>query len=183
MKWQVWVDTGGTFTDCIGVSPGGEVRRAKVLSSGVLRARLLDTGLIDRFGTLPCDFFRGWTIRSGAQKSRVVASHPAGPGTHLDLETSLGITSGDLLELTDGSGPAVIAARLALGTATLPPLDLRVATTIATNALLEGRGERVALLVTRGFRDLLVIGDQTRPHLFDLDIPARVTLCERVIEV
>ena len=36
-----------------------------------------------------------------------------------------------------------------------------------TNALLEGRGAKVALLTTRGFRDLLYIGRQNRPHLYD----------------
>lgn len=54
------------------------------------------------------------------------------------------------------------------------PLDtsriewIRMGTTVATNALLERRGERVALLVTRGFRDLLHIGTQARPRIFDL---------------
>jgi 5-oxoprolinase (ATP-hydrolysing) len=43
-------------------------------------------------------------------------------------------------------------------------------TTVATNALLERKGERVALLVTNGFRDLLYIGNQSRPKLFDLVI-------------
>ncbi len=41
-------------------------------------------------------------------------------------------------------------------------------TTVATNALLERKGERVALLVTNGVRDLLYIGNQSRPKLFDL---------------
>lgn len=54
------------------------------------------------------------------------------------------------------------------------PLDsshiasIRMGTTVATNALLERKGERVALLVTRGFRDLLHIGTQARGDLFDL---------------
>uniref|UniRef100_A0A9J7ZTN4 5-oxoprolinase, ATP-hydrolysing n=1 Tax=Cyprinus carpio carpio TaxID=630221 RepID=A0A9J7ZTN4_CYPCA len=54
------------------------------------------------------------------------------------------------------------------------PLDtsqigwIRMGTTVATNALLERQGERTALLVTRGFRDLLHIGTQARPALFDL---------------
>lgn len=57
------------------------------------------------------------------------------------------------------------------------PLDasgiewIRMGTTVATNALLERRGERLALLVTRGFRDLLHIGSQARPHIFDLVRP------------
>ena len=41
-------------------------------------------------------------------------------------------------------------------------------TTVATNALIQGRGGRVALLTTRGFRDLLEIGRQIRPHMYDL---------------
>lgn len=41
-------------------------------------------------------------------------------------------------------------------------------TTVATNALLERQGERTALLVTKGFKDLLHIGTQARPKLFDL---------------
>ena len=41
-------------------------------------------------------------------------------------------------------------------------------TTVATNALLERKGERMALVITEGFHDLLHIGNQTRPYLFDL---------------
>lgn len=45
---------------------------------------------------------------------------------------------------------------------------IRMGTTVATNALLERQGERTALLVTKGFKDLLHIGTQARPRLFDL---------------
>ena len=54
---------------------------------------------------------------------------------------------------------------------------------VATNALLERRGERCALLVTRGFRDLLHIGNQSRPRIFDLEIKVPDVLYERVVEV
>ena len=56
-------------------------------------------------------------------------------------------------------------------------------TTVATNALLERRGEPTVLVTTRGFRDALVIGYQTRPDLFDLDIELPEMLYETVIEV
>jgi 5-oxoprolinase (ATP-hydrolysing) len=49
-------------------------------------------------------------------------------------------------------------------------------TTVATNALLERKGERTLLLITKGFRDLLRIGYQTRPRLFDLHIKRRTAL-------
>jgi 5-oxoprolinase (ATP-hydrolysing) len=67
--------------------------------------------------------------------------------------------------------------------APLPPCDVRLGTTIATNALLERRGARCALAITRGFGDLLAIGDQSRPDLFALDIRRAAPLPEIVLEV
>ncbi|XP_033616719.1 5-oxoprolinase isoform X2 [Fukomys damarensis] len=69
------------------------------------------------------------------------------------------------------------------------PLDtsriasIRMGTTVATNALLERQGERVALLVTRGFRHLLHIGTQARSDLFDLAVSMPEMLYEEVLEV
>lgn len=45
---------------------------------------------------------------------------------------------------------------------------IRMGTTVATNALLERKGARMALLINEGFRDLLFIGNQARPNIFDL---------------
>ena len=56
-------------------------------------------------------------------------------------------------------------------------------TTVATNALLERKGEKIALVVTRGFKDCLQIGNQSRPKIFDLDIRRPETLYENVVEV
>lgn len=56
-------------------------------------------------------------------------------------------------------------------------------TTVATNALLERKGERSALLITKGFGELLQIGHQTRPHLFDLDIKKADVLYSKSIEI
>ena len=60
---------------------------------------------------------------------------------------------------------------------------IRMGTTVATNALLERKGARTGLVITRGFGDLLRIGNQDRPHLFDLRIKKQDILYERVIEV
>lgn len=54
---------------------------------------------------------------------------------------------------------------------------------VATNALLERQGERAALVVTKGFRDLLQIANQSRPDIFDLEITKPDLLYERVVEV
>lgn len=69
------------------------------------------------------------------------------------------------------------------GNAAIPPCEVRLGTTLGTNALLERRGARSALLLTRGFGDLLRLGDQTRPELFALAIERPSPLPERVVEV
>lgn len=69
------------------------------------------------------------------------------------------------------------------------PLDLssveyvRMGTTVATNALLERKGQRVALVITKGFRDILEIGNQARPHIFDLSVHRLSKLYDTVLEV
>jgi 5-oxoprolinase (ATP-hydrolysing) len=60
---------------------------------------------------------------------------------------------------------------------------VKMGTTVATNALLERKGERTVLFVTRGFRDALRIGYQNRPRLFDLHIVLPALLYEKVVEV
>ena len=60
---------------------------------------------------------------------------------------------------------------------------VKMGTTVATNALLERKGDRTLLVVNRGFRDALRIGYQTRPDLFDLRITLPEMLYERVAEV
>jgi 5-oxoprolinase (ATP-hydrolysing) len=60
---------------------------------------------------------------------------------------------------------------------------VKMGTTVATNALLERKGERTLLLITKGFGDLLRIGYQNRPQLFDLEIKLPELLYEDVIEV
>ncbi|MBA4008496.1 MAG: 5-oxoprolinase [Erythrobacter sp.] len=64
-----------------------------------------------------------------------------------------------------------------------PIAELRIGTTVATNALLERKGERLALAITRGFADALRIGTQARPHIFARHIVLPEQLPARVIEI
>lgn len=61
--------------------------------------------------------------------------------------------------------------------------SIRMGTTVATNALLERQGARMALITTRGFADLLEIGNQARPDIFDLTCSTPSLLYEKVVEV
>ena len=115
--WQFWIDRGGTFTDCLGRSPAGELKFVKVLSSD-----------------------------------------------HAPLEgirKILGLENHQLI----------------------PPCEVKMGTTIATNALLERKGRAHALLITRGFADVLQIGTQQRPDIFDIRIVKPSGLYQTVVEI
>jgi 5-oxoprolinase (ATP-hydrolysing) len=65
----------------------------------------------------------------------------------------------------------------------LPPAELRIGTTVATNALLEHKGAPTLLAMTRGFGDALRIGYQERPELFVREIKVPPPLYAGVIEI
>jgi 5-oxoprolinase (ATP-hydrolysing) len=83
---------------------------------------------------------------------------------------------------------AVAGIRHLLGLADNAPITpdlvecVKMGTTVATNALLERKGEPTLLVITRGFRDALRIGYQERPRLFDRHIVLPELLYSRVIE-
>ena len=82
---------------------------------------------------------------------------------------------------------ALVAIRALVGIEpgeAFPRIDeVRVGTTVATNALLERRGARTALITSTGLEDLLEIGDTARPALFALDIEKPRPLAERAVGV
>ena len=64
-----------------------------------------------------------------------------------------------------------------------PIQAVRMGTTVATNALLERRGQPTCLAITRGHRDALLIGHQARPDIFALEIRKPAPLYETVVEI
>ncbi|RZM31259.1 MAG: 5-oxoprolinase, partial [Sphingomonas sp.] len=63
------------------------------------------------------------------------------------------------------------------------PLELRIGTTVATNALLERKGEPTCLAITRGFGDALLIGHQERSDIFARDVNRPPPLFAHVVEI
>ncbi|HQV04663.1 MULTISPECIES: hydantoinase B/oxoprolinase family protein [unclassified Novosphingobium] len=84
-----------------------------------------------------------------------------------------------------GEDAAIAAIRQLTGTPAgpLPPCAVRMGTTVATNALLERKGEPCVLVITRGFGDALTIGSQDRPELFVRKIVLPQPPHARVIEI
>ena len=94
-----------------------------------------------------------------------------------------------LSESADGGVAGLVVARELLGLAPgakIPAArvaEIRMGTTIATNALLERKGDKTALAITAGFRDSPLIGYQQRPKLFDLRARRPPPLHARAIEI
>ncbi len=174
--WSIWADTGGTFTDRIALDPDGATRTAKVLSSGAIRLTLRpDTPPRLR---IDADAAPDAALLVGARLRLLDPTHP--PATILRVDTASrtlecdphpAIGSPATGEITTGEPAPVLAARLVTRTPfpdPLPRAGVRLATTRGTNALLQRTLEPVAFFVTRGFADLLRIGDQRRPDIFAL---------------
>lgn len=196
-NWQFWIDVGGTFTDCIGVRPDGGRALHKLLSSGVYRGCVgagSSRGEIRDLGRRgdPAGFFVGWRVRVGSARGPADGApliRAFDPSTgRLELETPLAGAPdvGAAYELSCGSEAPLIGMRWLMGLRLdepLGPVQVRLGTTRGTNALLERKGARTALVTTAGFGDVLQIGTQQRPRLFDLNICLPLPLYERVLEV
>lgn len=193
--WRLWIDTGGTFTDCLALDPSGELHRAKVLSSSGIRGSVIE-GVgrrpvrqvrLDLGAALPGGFLVGARLHQlGSDGGAEVESSTAEGAVRLTKDLEWAFQAGDRVEMSFDEEAPILAARLVTGSARvedLPPLELRLATTRGTNALLERRGARTVFLVTKGFGDLLRIGDQRRPDLFALRIDQPEPLYERALEV
>ena len=193
--WKIWIDTGGTFTDCLATSPEGEETRLKVLSNGVLRGKVMalaneKTLLISEQWQVKVDIFDGYEL---CFPSFPQWGYHQITGSRLDKgEITLlnnmphAVSEGTEFEITAREEAPVLAMRLVTQSKLsdlLPPIQLRLGFTKGTNALLEKNGADVVLLVTKGFADLPIIGTQQRPHLFQLDIPNPWLPFTRVIEV
>ena len=190
--WKICIDTGGTFTDCLGISPEGETKRLKILSScklrGLINEQVSNTQLkISTQWHLSTDIFKNYEIEIlGTGERSTVES--------IDFETCLmnlsqplsGTTTGKEFQISTGEEVPVLAARLLTLTPldkAFPAIDMRLGSTKGTNALLERKGADVVFITTKGFKDLLKIGNQQRPDLFALNIQKPPVLYKHVIEV
>ncbi len=124
LRWQFWIDRGGTFTDIVAKRPDGNLITHKLLSENPEQYR-----------------------------DAAVAG----------IRHLLGLQPGEPIT------PAQVEC-------------VKMGTTVATNALLERKGEKTLLVTTRGFRDALRIAYQDRPRLFDRHIQLPELLYAQVIE-
>ncbi len=196
MDHQFWIDVGGTFTDCLQRLPDGALRRAKVLSSGATKgtiASVAGAAFHDPHRRHdPPHFWRGFTCTLQNDQGEVVASSQvqefevATQQFQLADDLAAHLRPGQTFELSCDLAAPIIAIRWLLGlplAQPLPPVAIRLGTTRGTNALLTRRGARTAFVTTRGFGDILRIGYQNRPKLFDLNIRKPTPLFAATVEI
>lgn len=193
--WDFFVDTGGTFTDCLAHSDGRGFFRTKVLSRGVLSAQvdavLSPQKLRLESGTdWPKKFVNGKKVSfQGNQDLELTILEWYPEESILVFENTLPSEVGPetAIEVKMLWEAPILAMQLLLARHGLElheiSVRMRLATTRCTNALLESSGENPVLFLTAGFPDLLEIGDQRRNQLFDLIPEKRKTLSEVVVEV
>ena len=189
--WKLFIDTGGTFTDCVAISPNREEFTLKVLSDGSLRGRIskISDGRVylESFPFPQTPFLEGYHFQTDKTGDHKLMISDWIPGSlSFGSSSTLELNVGDILRISANESAPVLAARMICRVGLeeeIPVEELRLATTLGTNALLENKGARVCLITTKGFRDILKIGDQSRPNLFNLNIPDRETFCNTVIEV
>ncbi len=195
--WQFFIDVGGTFTDVVSRRPDESIVTHKVLSSGVVRGTVGNgssrTHVLDahRIGE-PAHLWKGYRIRflgspkDDADTRRISDFDPSRGSLSLDPPISRAPTPNSAYELFSDEDAPVVAIRMLLGIPLdepIPAIQVHLGTTRATNALLERTGGPVVLVTTRGFGDVLRIGYQDRPKLFELNIRKREELFADVIEV
>jgi len=194
--WQFWIDTGGTFTDCLALDPEGRTHRTKVLSSATIRARFIrqcseSQVIVSLDSAYPSGLFQGFFCRPAIVESetnslKITDWNADSQTLSFEQSWSFPCSEGELLLLQfDGEAPE-LAARILTGVKgheCLPTSRLRLATTKGTNALLERKGGKTVMVIDRGLKDLLRIHNQQRPDLFALDIQRPDPLHKAVVEV
>ena len=193
---EFWIDMGGTFTDCFMLSSAGELHSYKILSSGETKVRVNSVpdscsiqsdalvGLVD-------GFWRGYLCRIADHMGREVSlqrvSHFDGTGGIVRFDNQLpSIPVDGSFTLVSEEDVPIFAIRWGLQLPLAEPIPsvlMKLGTTRGTNALLTRSGARTAFVTTSGFGDLLRIGHQNRPRLFELNIVKAEPLFEKVLEI
>ena len=171
--------------DVFGIAVGQRraVKRSSLPASQYTRGLPLDPGLCpmrkDTRAEQQHGMWQFWIDRGGTFTD-IVARDPGRHAVHPQAAV------GEPRRYRDA---AIAGIRTVLGLAPDEPIPpglieaVKMGTTVATNALLERKGDRTLLLVNSGFADALRIGNQARPRLFDLAITLPTMLYEQVVEI
>jgi 5-oxoprolinase (ATP-hydrolysing) len=191
--WEFWIDVGGTFTDCLVRSPQGTISTFKLLSSGEFKGLGTGSGttIVHDLEEAPNDFFRGAFFEfldGDGQSMNPPMEIQGNQGARLTLKTKLkdDFPDSTSYRITSSTPAPVLGIQwlaALVGASMSEKIVVKLGTTRGTNALLERQGADTLFVTTKGFGDVLEIGYQDRPNLFDLNIRRAVPLYHSVLEI
>ena len=190
-RWSIWIDTGGTFTDCIAHDPSGNLHKIKILSNARLRGRIIrshfDRLFVSVSWPVNADIFNSYFLRFDGKENETfkIKSSDLFEGI-IVIDNDPGNVTGFNFEIFSDEEAPIMAARLLTNCTLhdpLPYMDMRLGSTKGTNALLERKGSNICFITNQGLRDLLEIGTQQRPDIFSLNIRKKESLYSSVCEV
>jgi 5-oxoprolinase (ATP-hydrolysing) len=191
LQWEFWIDVGGTFTDCLAKTPEGKITTFKLLSSATFKgnASKENNTITTDMPNTPNGFFKKFELACFDVDRNLIANKiliSDSKASELTGEFA-NIPDGQIFfELSSKENSPVVGIRwlMNLGSdSPIGPITVKLGTTKGTNALLEHQGAATGLVTTKGFRDVLTIGYQNRPHLFDLSIGRPEPLYSNTIEI
>jgi 5-oxoprolinase (ATP-hydrolysing) len=193
-SFQISIDTGGTFTDCIAKDNFGAEYRTKILSNSSIRGEVIEHISKNKF-----KIKQSWHLKRDILTDYlflVLGNTFQARVKYFDIENSMleiDETLPKMFEnqafsfaLTAHEEAPVLGARLITETGLheqFPEIQMRIGSTKGTNALLELKGAKTAFVVTKGFKDLLIIGNQARPDIFALNITRPKPLHHSTVEI
>jgi 5-oxoprolinase (ATP-hydrolysing) len=193
-SFQISIDTGGTFTDCIATDNFGTEYRTKILSNSTIRGEVIEHISGNKFKIkqswqLKRDILTDYLflVLGNTFEARIKSFDFM--NSILEIDTFLPQSLQNQIfsfALTANEEAPILGARLITETSLheqFPEIQMRIGSTKGTNALLELKGAKTAFVVTKGFKDLLVIGNQARPDIFALNIIRPEPLHHTVVEI
>jgi len=193
-SFQISIDTGGTFTDCYATDNFGIEYRTKILSNSTIRGEVIEHISGNKFKIkqawllkrdILADYF--FLILGHNFKAKLVCFDVENSVIEIDQNLPEALNNQVFsFALTADEEAPILGVRLITETGLseiFPEISLRIGSTKGTNALLEMKGAKTAFVVTKGFKDLLVIGNQARPDIFALNIVRQKPLHDVVVEI
>ena len=193
--YKISIDTGGTFTDCICEDYLGNIKRLKILSKSVIRGKI-----VEQISPVALKIVENWHFQTDFFEnfffSILDGNHQIFKIEKFDIINKIIFLKEPILlnntqpehsfEIFTDEEVPVFASRLLTQTPlnqAFPKIELKLGSTKGTNALLENKGAKVLFIVTKGFKNLIEIGNQARSDIFAIDIKKPKPLHANVYEV